>query len=203
MSDTPTSPAPVHVTPGGPVTPGGAPAPGPIASEPAADEPAADAGADPLADMTPEQIDALASRIEQARANRPPSLADALTKLQENLTAAHRDKDDAVATRKAASAEADAAAAAISEVHQTLRRMQMAEAATAAGFKDPAQVAAMLAGQEGDPLELVTKAAASGVFAMKTPAPSAQVGGPNSQTPTGLDPGLAAMVAEINAAHGR
>ena len=37
--------------------------------------------------MTPEQIDALAARIEEARANRPPSLAQQLADLQASLTA--------------------------------------------------------------------------------------------------------------------
>ena len=170
------------------------------------DPPAAPAGtsvADPLAGMTEQQIDALGERIAQARANRPEPLVAAFERLEHKLTATHRDKEAAVETRKEASGQADQAVEMIAEIKRTLRRTQLAEAAAAAQFASPAVVAQHLESREGDVTELITDAAKSGAFAMKTPATSATIGGPASQTPAGIDPGVAAIIAEVNAAHGR
>ncbi len=186
--------------PGGGV-PVGTPTPQPAPS--AQPDASADAAADPLANLTPDQLEQLATRIEETRRNRPPSLTEALSKLQQDLTSTHRAKEQAVDERKQASSVADQLESSITEIKQTLRRAELLEAATAAGFKAPNVVAQHLLGRDGDVTELVTELAASGAFAMSTPAASAQVGGPKSSAPAGIDPGMAALIAEINAAHGR
>ena len=162
-----------------------------------------DASTDPLAGMTPEQVDALAARITEARANRPPSLAEQFSQLQQTLTQTHEKKAEVVDQRKAASAEADALVGAIDEIKKTMRRMELAEAATAAQFAAPMVVAEALAGRDGDVASLVAEAAKSGAYTMKTPATSAQIGG-GKQAPTdGMDPGMAALIQEVREATGR
>jgi len=158
---------------------------------------------DPLAGMTPEQVDELAARIEQARANRPPSLSEAIQKLQDDLTGAHRTKEAAVNNRKEASAEADAAVQAIQELKEMMLRTELTEAATVAGFKAPSVVAGALLGKEGDVTTLIAEAAKSGAYAMVTPAKSADLGGVKSQTPADMDPGIAALIEEVRQATGR
>jgi len=179
-----------------PVTP-----PAPV--EPAPVAPAAAVEPDPIAGMTPEQLDTLAARIAETRANRPASLIEQFTQLQDQLTGAHRTKEAAVETRKAASTEADDAVKMIAEIRETMRRTELTEAAQVAGFKAPSVVAATLANREGDIATLIAEAAATGAWAMNAPAKSAPIGGPGSQTPAGMDPGRAALIAEIAEATGR
>ena len=156
-----------------------------------------------LENLNDAQLAELTSRIEQARANRPPSLADALEKLGQTLTQQHETMAAAVEQRREGSAAADQAVAAIAEVKQMMRRAELVEAATAAQFANPRVVADTLLGQEGDVASLVASAAASGAFAMSKPPRSHVPGTPGSAVSDGLDPGMAALVAEINAAHGR
>jgi len=199
-------PVPVPVG-GAPVV--GTPAPAPAAPAPAPAAPAAPAG-DDLSALSDTQLADLAGRITAAQANRPPSLAQALTALQQNLSGAHTEKQEAVGARKEATTAADEARAnadklekSITDMSRQLRRTQLMEAATAANFSNPAVVADHLANVDGEIAKLVTDLAGSGAFAMKTPAPSAAIGGQGSQPVVEMDPGMAALVAEINAAHGR
>lgn len=185
-TDTTTAP----LTPGAPIVGGdGAPPP-------------AVPSTNPLDGMTADQIDALAARIEEARKNRPPSLAQQLADLQQSLTDTASAKDEKVEARKTARDEADALETQLAEIRKTLRRTELAEAAKAAGFKTPTVIADLYASKEGDIAQIVTEAAASGAFAMSTPAPSVEVGGQGSKTPPGMDPGRAALIAEIRAARG-
>lgn len=192
----------------------GAPVPPAEPARPAADpesqpsEPAPDATPGSVSDlsaMTPAQLDDLADRIRTARESRPPSIADVLSKLQTELTATHTAKQEAVAERKDAGATADRLEESIAEIKRTLRRTELAEAATAAGFVAPTVVADHLlsADPNADVASLITNLAKTGAFAMRQPATSAQVGGASSAGAPQLDPGMAALVAEINAAHGR
>ena len=205
MSDTPTAIVTNPVQPATPHTPEPAGQPASPAAQPVTPvTPSQSDSGDPALDtMTVEQLDQLAARVAQVRANRPPSLAQALSMLQEQLTATHREKDGAVAEKRDAAALADKFDQSISEIQRTLRRTELAEAATAVGFKTPLVVAEYLVGQDGDVAELVTKAAASGAWAMNTPATSAQVGGSQSRPATDLEPGMQALIDEINKAHGR
>ena len=171
------------------------------ATAPAATEPAGQA--DPLTGMTPEQVDALAARIAERQANRPASLAEQFAQLKDELTGQHRTKEEAVETKKAAAAAADQAAEMISTIHETLRRTELTEAATAANFKNPAVVAAALVGRDGDIATLIAEAVNTGAYAMTTPAPSAQLGGQSSSTASDVDPGIAALIAEVAEATGR
>ena len=179
----PTQPAPT-VQPGGPVV--GDPIP-----------------AQSLDDLGPAQLEALAARIAEAQANRPPSLAEALTKIQDQLVDTHREKFQAVTERKQASAQADELDQTIASLKQTLRRAELVEAATVAGFAQPTIAADHLLAQDGDVSELVTKLAGSGALVMKQPKQSATIGGPNSKPAPEIEPGIAGLIAEINAAHGR
>lgn len=156
----------------------------------------------PLEGMTPDQVDALAARIEEARKNRPPSLAQQLADLQASLATTAQQKDEKVEQRKSARDEADALEIQLAEIRTTLRRTELAEAAKAAGFKTPQVIADLYAAKEGDIAQIVTEAAASGAFAMSAPAPSAEVGGQASKTPPGMDPGRAALIEEIRKARG-
>lgn len=156
----------------------------------------------PLEGMTPEQVDALAARIEEARRNRPPSLAQQLADLQASLATTAQAKDEKVEQRKSARDEADALEVQLAEIRTTLRRTELVEAARAAGFKTPDVVADLYATKDGDIAQIVTEAAASGAFAMTAPAPSAEVGGQASKTPPGIDPGRAALIEEIRKARG-
>ncbi len=156
----------------------------------------------PLDGLTPDQVDALAARIEEARKNRPPSLAQQLADLQQSLTDTATAKDQKVEERKSARDEADALETQLSEIRKTLRRTELAEAARAAGFKTPQVVADLYAGRDGDVAQLMAEAAGSGAFAMSTPAASAEVGGQGSKVPPGMDPGRAKLIEEIKAARG-
>ena len=191
MTDSNDTPDPVPTQPGAPIVGQTDGTPPPAESD------------NPLEGMTPEQVDALAARIEQARRNRPPSIAQQLEALQATLSDTTARKDAAVDTRKTARDEADTLEAQLAEIRGTLRRTELVEAATAAGFKNPTVVADLFKSSDGDPVELVKTAAASGAFAMSSPAPSADVGGQGSKTPAGMDPGRAALMAEIKAAQGR
>lgn len=169
-------------------------------------EPAATPAADvPLGELSPEQLDALAARIEETRRNRPPSVAQQLADLQRSITETVTAKEEKVTERKATRDEADQLEARLIEIQETLRRTELIEAATAAGFKQPAVVADFLArtGAEGDIAKLVTDAAASGAFVMNQPKPSADIGGQQSKGAPGMDPGRAGLIAEIKAAQGR
>ena len=183
-NDTTTAP----LTPGAPIV-GGEDAPPPPPTN-------------PLEGMTPEQVDSLAARIEEARKNRPPSLAQQLADLQASLTTTAQAKDEKVEQRKSARDEADALEVQLAEIRTTLRRTELLEAAKAAGFKTPNVIADLYASKDGDIAAIVTEAAASGAFAMSTPAPSAEVGGQQSKTPPGIDPGRAKLMEEIRQARG-
>lgn len=184
-------------TPPAPVMTPGAPIVGGDGSPPPAVPPA-----NPLEGMTPEQVDALAARIEEARKNRPPSLAQQLADLQASLTSTSQQKEQKVEERKSARDEADALEIQLAEIRTTLRRTELAEAAKAAGFKTPQVIADLYAAKDGDIAQIVTEAAASGAFAMSTPAPSVEVGGQGSKTPPGMDPGRAKLIEEIRQARG-
>lgn len=172
-------------------------------------------GENPLANMTAEQIDAIAARVEEARKNRPPSVAQQLEALQQSLQTGTAELEDRVKTKKTARDDADAIESQLKEIRGTLRKTELVEAARAAGFKAPDHVADILSKTnpverdsngvyvDVDVTELVKNAAASGAFAMTAPAPSADVGGQSSKTPAGMDPGRAALMAEIKAAQGR
>jgi hypothetical protein len=178
-------PAPAPTPPGGPVV--GEPIP----------------EAQSLDDLNPEQLDALAARIATARENRPQSITDALNALQEQLTTTHRQKDEVVGERKQASQQADVLEQSIADIKRSLRRTELVEAATVAGFAQPLVAADHLLTQDGDVSDLVTKLAGSGAFVMKQPKQSASIGGPNSKPAPELPAGIQGLVDEINAAHGR
>jgi len=179
---------------------GGVPASAPAApAEPAGVE-GAPAGLD---GMTDEQLTALVSRIEETRASRPPSIVQQLEELKGQLPQLHTEKQAAVTAKKEEASRADALEDQIGQVLTGLRRAEIVEAATAAGFAAPKVVADSLVAQEGDPVELVQTAAASGAWAINKPAPSAPIGGPATKVPQGMDPGRAAMIEEIRRATGR
>jgi len=190
MTDTTDTTTPTVMTPGAPIV-GGDGTPPLAVQQP-----------NPLAGMTPEQVDALAARIEEARRNRPPSLTQQLADLQASLSTTAQAKDEKVEQRKSARDEADPLEIPLAEIRTTLRRTELVEAAKAAGFKTPSIIADLYAAKEGDIAQIVTEAAASGAFAMLTPAPSAEVGGQASKTPPGMDPGRAALIEEIRQARG-
>ena len=153
--------------------------------------------------MDSAQLDALADKIEKQRANRPESLSKQIQALQDDLTGAHRGKEKAVDDKHTASDEANRMEAAIADIKATLRRTEFIEAATVAGFKAPTVVAEHLSRADGDVTQLVTDLAGTGAFAMLKPAPSADLGGPGSQTPSDVDPARQALVDEIRASTGR
>ena len=195
MTDQNTPPAPVAPVVAQPATPPAAPP-----------EPAADGGGLSLDGLTDAQVDAIQQRIEERRANRPPSLAEQLDALTKQIAGTADRQGQAAQTRKDAREEADELGQTLSELKATMRRMELKEAAQAAKFKHPDKVVDFIAPHLTDGAnltELVSQAAASGVFVMDTPAPSAPIGGPNSQQTPGKDPGRAALEQEIRQAQGR
>ena len=191
---------PAGVVPGSPIVGGGTP--------PATER------VNPLDGLTPDQVDALAARIEEARKNRPPSLAQQLAALEQSMSSTSHELGQKAAEKRAARDDADALGRQLRDIRQTFRRTELMEAAKAAGFKSPDVVAEMLVRahppvadsdgvvQDINVSEIVAKAAASGAFAMSTPAASAEVGGQGSKVPPGMDPGRAKLIEEIKAARG-
>ena len=161
------------------------------------------AGGMSLDNLSDAQIDAIAAGIEERRANRPPSLAAQIDNLSKQIAGTASLKDEAVERRKSGRDEADELGATLAQLQATMRNIELREAATAARFKHPDKVVQFLANSDGDPVTLMAEAAASGVFVMDTPAPSAQIGGPGSQPSPKIDPGRAGLMAEIKAAQGR
>lgn len=199
MTDTNTDPTQTTVgvpQPGGPVvgsTDG---------TQPTRPDPASDLGVN-LEGMSSEQIDALAARIEERRANRPPSVAAQLEALRQEIAGTSEQAQQAQQARQAAKGEASSLEQKLDAAVRTLRKVELTEAAVAAGFKNPSVVADILADRDGDVTELVAQQAASGAWAMNTPAPSAQIGGPASTNGPRRDPGLAALEEEIRKVQGR
>lgn len=173
------------------------PQPAPAAPVPAAQ--AAEQRPAGLEGMTDEQLNELAARIEQARATRPPSIANQLEQIRTGLTASHREKDEALGTKNQAKETLDKVDAAIAELHRTQRRVLIMEAATAAGFHNPALVADHLANtpRDADVTQLVTALAAGNPYMVKTPATSADIGANTGGAPAPTDPGLAGLAADI------
>lgn len=153
--------------------------------------------------MSDAQLDDLAQRIQAARQNRPQSLAAALETLGKTLTEQHRAKESAVEQRREGSQQADAAQQAIAEVRNMVRRAELVEAATAARFKNPSGVAAALLHVDGDPAKLIADAAAAGTFAMAEPPATTPDLSQRNAGGSQIDPGLQAIVDEINRAYGR
>jgi hypothetical protein len=157
--------------------------------------------------MDAEQLAALASRIETQRANRPESLSTQIQALQDELTGAHRGKEKAVDVKHEAGNEANRMEAQIKQLAATLKRTEVIEAASVAGFKAPSVIADHLAtilrkDDEADVTQLVTDLAATGAFTMNTPAKSAVIGGPGAQQPAAVDAGRQALADEIRTARG-
>ena len=159
------------------------------------------AGDDPglsLDDMSDAQIDAIRARIEERQQNRPASIAAQLEELSAKFDGTLDEKNAAVNQRRAASASSDELVAALDSIKADMRKIELREAVTAAGFAKVDQVVGMLAGTTGDTADLVASAAASGAFVMKTPATSAPIGGQLSQDNPKMDPGRAAFIKQLN-----
>ena len=156
--------------------------------------------------MTDAQIDAIHARIEERRNNRPPSLAAQLDQLSKQIAGTADAQGQAAEKRRTGRDEADELGRTLAELRSTMRKMELKEAAQAARFKHPDKVIDFLAPQldAGTDLPaLVAAAAASGVFVMEQPAPSAQIGGPGGKPAPKMDAGRAGLIAEIREAQGR
>ena len=181
-----------------------------VATETAAPAPAdptpdTDAGVD-LDNMTEARIAQLEQQIAERRANRPPSVAEELEALRKQIAGTADQQGQAAAKRREGRDEADELGRTLAKLQTAMRRMELKEAAEAANFRHPDKVIEFLApqvGEESNLAELVAAAAASGVFVMNTPQPSAQIGGPGTKNAPPMDPGRAALMAEIREAQGR
>jgi len=156
-----------------------------------------------LDSMTPEQLDAIAQRVNAARENRPPSIAQQLNAIRDQIAEAQGQQlPKAIQERQAAKGDVTELEQRIEQLSTTLRRTEIVEAATAAGFKSPTVVADFLAGRDGDVTAMVTELAGTGAFQMTQPAQSAPIGGRAGSDPV-PNQARQALIDEINRAHGR